>query len=80
MGGRIYDVKIWCQTSDFAIWRQIGLQKSFLGNRVTYMQLYDFSLVTKVFKCILMEEFGFLLVEYRAYIVIIELFPLKLKV
>ena len=54
MGGRIYDVK-------FDVGRQISHEKSFVVQRVNHMQLYGFSLVTKVFKFILMEGFGSLL-------------------
>ena len=38
-----------------------SVEKSFLGYRVTYMHLYGSTLVTKVFKWILMEGFGSLL-------------------
>ena len=44
MGKRIFDVIIWHQTSNFDIRRQIWIEKSFLGHRVTYVQQYGFSL------------------------------------
>ena len=42
------------------------------------MQMYGFSLVTKDFKCILMERFESLMLENRVFMVIFEQIPLKL--
>ena len=65
---KIWQTQIWQFSSKFEIRSHIltlGAKfdsgSNFWGHQVTYMQPHGFSLVTMVFKCIMMEEFGFLL-------------------
>ena len=67
------DVKIWRQTSRFYGGSQIDIFQGVIFRAQDGFDtiVWDF-IGTKVCKCILMEGFGSLLCEYRAYMVLFE--------